>query len=135
MRTPRKLYARKRGLPETTTENYVRLASNFKERYRNHQTSFRYTRKRNKTELSKYIWDLKDRKKSFRVNWRVLRTCKPYNNENRKCNLCLQEKYFITFRKDLSSLNKRNELASLCRHINRFTLKFLVLSKNITCML
>ena len=27
---------------ETTTENYVGLASNFKERYRNHQTSFRH---------------------------------------------------------------------------------------------
>ena len=109
---------------ETTTENYVGLASNFKERYRNHQTSFRHPSKRNETELSKHIWDLKDRKKSFRVKWRVLRTCKPYNNESKKCNLCLQEKYFIIFRKDLSSLNKRNELASSCRHRNRFTLKF-----------
>ena len=109
---------------ETTKQNYVGLASNFKERYRNHQTSFRHPSKRNETELSKHIWDLKDRKKSFRVKWRVLRTCKPYNNESKKCNLCLQEKYFIIFRKDLSSLNKRNELASSCRHRNRFTLKF-----------
>ena len=104
---------------ETTTENYVGLASNFKERYRNHQTSFRH-----ETELSKYIWDLKDRKKSFRIKWRILRSCQPYSNESKKCNLCLQEKYFIIFRKDLSSLNKRNELASSCRHRNRLTLKF-----------
>ena len=109
---------------ETTTENYVGLASNFKERYRNHQTSFRHPQKRNETELSKHIWNLKDRKESFHVKWRILRTCKPYNNENKKCNLCLQEKYYIIFRKDLSSLNKRNELASSCRHRNRFTLKF-----------
>ena len=26
---------------------------------------------RETTELSKYIWDLKDRKKSFRVKWRI----------------------------------------------------------------
>ena len=109
---------------ETTTENYVGLASNFKERYRNHQTSFRHPSKRNETELSKYIWDLKDPKKLFGVKWRVLRSCQAYSNESKKCNLCLQEKYFIIYRKDLSSLNKRNELASSCRHRNRFTLKF-----------
>ena len=105
-------------------KNYVGLASNFKERYRNHQTSFRQPSKRNETELSKYIWDLKDRKKSFRVKWRILRSCQPYSNESKKCNLCLQEKYFIIFRKDLSSRIKRNELASSCRHRNRLTLKF-----------
>ena len=100
---------------ETTTETYVGLASNFKERYRNHQTSFRHPSKRNETELSKYIWDLKDRKKSFHVKWRILRSCQPYSNVSKKC---LQEKYFIIFRKDLSSLNKRNELASPCRNRN-----------------
>ena len=109
---------------ETTTENYVGLASNFKERYRSHQTSLRHPSKRNETELSKYIWDLKDRKKSFRVKWRILRSCQPYSNESKKCNLCLQEKYFIIFRKDLSSLNKGNEIASSYRHRNRLTLKF-----------
>ena len=109
---------------ETTTENYVGLASNFKERYRNHQTSFRHQNKRNETELSKHIWNLKDRKESFHVKWIILRMCKPYNNESKKCNLCLQEKCYIIFRKDLSSLNKRNELASSCHHRNRFTLKF-----------
>ena len=65
---------------ETTTETYVGLASNFKERYRNHQTSFRHRSKRNETELSKNIWDLKDRKKLFHVKWRILRSCQPYSN-------------------------------------------------------
>ena len=39
-------------------------------------------------------------------------------------NLFLQEKYFIIFRKDLSSLKKRNQLARACRYRNRFTRKF-----------
>ena len=98
---------------DTKTENYVGLASNFKEWYRNHQTSFRHPSKRNETELSKYVWDLKDRKKSFRVKWRILRSSQPYSNVSKKCNLCLQEKYFIIFRKDLSSLNKR--ASNVCR--------------------
>ena len=120
MPTQRTLLERKRSLPGNSCHrnnngNYVGLASNFKERNRNHQTSFRHPSKRNETELSKYIWDLKDQKKSFRVKWRVLRSCQPYSNETKKCNLCLQDKYFIIFRKDLSSS---------CRQRNRFTLKF-----------
>ena len=52
---------------DTATESYVGLATNFKERYRNHQSSFRHTNKRNETELSKYIWTLKDAKKPFEI--------------------------------------------------------------------
>ena len=44
------------------TESYVGLATNFKERYWNHKSSFRLRNKRNETELSKYIWTLKDAK-------------------------------------------------------------------------
>ena len=52
---------------ETTTENYVGLASNFKKRYRNHQTSFRHPpppNKRSDTEsklegsLAFILWTL-----------------------------------------------------------------------------
>ena len=74
---------------EATNESYVGLASNFKDRYRNHMTSFRHANRRNETELSKYIWTLKDARKPFRVQWKVLATCKPYDNMTKKCNLCL----------------------------------------------
>ena len=40
---------------DAATESYVGLATNSKERYRNHQTSFRHTNRRNETELSKHI--------------------------------------------------------------------------------
>jgi len=82
---------------ETTTETYVGLASNFKERYRNHQTSFRHRSKRNETELSKYIWDLKDRKKSFHVKWRILRSCQPYSNVNQEVQSVPSRKVFYYF--------------------------------------
>ena len=40
---------------EMTNESYVGLATNFKDRYRNHMTSFQHTNRRNETELSKHI--------------------------------------------------------------------------------
>ena len=61
--------------------------------------------------------------KPFRVQWKVLATCKPYDNMSKKCNLCLKENFSIICRNDLCTLNKRNELASSCPHRNRFTLK------------
>ena len=108
---------------DTTTESYVGLATNFKERYRNHKASFRHANKRNETELSKHVWTLKDANKPFNIKWRILRKCKPYSNITKKCNLCLYEKFVIICKKDLCSLNKRNELASSCPHRNRYVLK------------
>ena len=60
---------------DTATETYIGLATNFKERYRSHQSSFRHINKRNETELSKYIWTLKDAKKPFEIKWKVLKRC------------------------------------------------------------
>ena len=43
-----------------TIETYIGLTGNdFKTRYRNHTASFRHTKHRNSTELSKHIWTLK----------------------------------------------------------------------------
>ena len=108
---------------ETTTETYVGLATNFKECYRNHQTSFRHSKRRNETELSKHVWNLQDAKKPFQIKWKVLKRCKPYSNINNKCNLCLYEKFIIICKKELCSLNRRNELASSCPHRNRYVLQ------------
>ena len=52
---------------EATNESYVGLATNFKDGYRNHMTSFPYANRRNETELSKHISTLKDARKPFRV--------------------------------------------------------------------
>ena len=100
----------------TTTETYVGLATNFKERYRNHQSSFRRSNRRNETELSKYIWTLQDSKKPFQIKWKVSKKCKPYSNISKKCNLCLSEKFIIIYKNELCNLNRRKELASSCPH-------------------
>ncbi|KAL9965170.1 hypothetical protein ACROYT_G028933 [Oculina patagonica] len=112
---------------QTSSESYVGLASNFKDRYRNHTASFRHESKRNETELSKHVWTLQDTNKPFSIKWRIIKQCRPYNNINNKCNLCLFEKFVIICKKNLCSLNKRNELASSCPHRNRFLLKNFVI--------
>lgn len=108
---------------ETTTETYVGLATNFKERYGNHKTSFRHSKRRNETELSKHVWKLQDAKKPFQIKWKILKKCKPYSNISKKCSLCLNEKFIIICKKELCSLNRRNELASSCPHRNRYVLR------------
>ena len=121
---------------QSSSETYVGLATNFKERYRNHTASFRHQSKRNETELSKHIWALKDNNKPFNIKWRIIKQCRPYSNVNNKCNFCLFEKFVIICRKNLCSLNKRNELASSCPHRNRYLVKklfFFLYNNAISC--
>ena len=102
------------------TETYIGLTENeFKTRYRNHTASFRHTKHRNSTELSKHIWTLKDKNIDHSISWRPLSSHPTYNSASKKCNLCLKEKFFIICRPELSTLNKRNELVSSCRHRNK----------------
>ena len=106
----------------STTETYIGLTENdFKTRYRNHTASFRHTKHRNSTELSKHT--LKENNINHFISLRILSSRSPYNSANKRCNLCLREKLLITRRPELSSLNKRNELVSSCRHRNKTLLR------------
>ena len=105
-------------------QTYVGLTENsFKTRYSNHKSSFANANKRNNTELSKYIWYLKENLTKFNITWRILKHASSYNPTSNRCNLCLWEKYFIICKPDLASLNKRNELISSCRHAGKYALK------------
>ena len=76
-----------------TAETYIGLTENdFKTRYRNHTASFRHTRLRNSTELSKHIWTLKDSNIDHFISWRIISSSSPYNSASKRCNLCLKEK-------------------------------------------
>ena len=94
----------------------------FKHRYANHLTSFRHEKYGNRTELSKYIWDLKRESKTFRVSWDILRKAPAYSNLSKRCDLCLTEKLMIISANKSTLLNKRSELISKCRHQNKFYL-------------
>ncbi|KAJ8037225.1 hypothetical protein HOLleu_17989 [Holothuria leucospilota] len=54
-------------------EKYVGLTENtFKLRLANHQQSFTKEKYRNQTELSKYVWTLKNSNTDFKIHWKIL---------------------------------------------------------------
>ena len=105
-------------------ETYVGLTeTEFKTRYNNHKTSFNTPSKKNATELSKHIWKLKESNLEYNIEWSIIGKAKPYSNTNKRCSLCIQEKFIIICKPNLATLNRRNELISTCRHNNKFLLK------------
>ena len=109
---------------QTTTKNYIGLTEGtFKQRYTQHKSTFTHRKLSNSTELSKYIWQLKDSNTSFTTKWSMIARARPYHNSSKRCDLCLAEKLYIIKRSNSNLLNKRSELVSKCRHENKFYLK------------
>ena len=99
---------------QTATKNYIGLTEGtFKQRYTQHKSTFTHRKLSNSTELSKYIWQLKERNINFTTKWSIIARARPYNNSSKRCDLCLAEKLN-------NLLNKRSELISKCRHENKF---------------
>ena len=104
-------------------ETYIGLcATDFKSRYSNHKASFKHKTKQNQTELSKHIWQLKEKGENFTLTWKKIAQAQPYNNKTKKCNLCLLEKLYIICKPHLATINKRQELSSTCRHAKSYLL-------------
>ena len=98
------------------TETYVGLCmTTFKDRFRNHKTSFKH-RKNSNTTLSSHIWDLKDQNIDYELTWKILDRGKPFSPVSQICNLCTKEKYFILFEPNQATLNKKEELYNYCLH-------------------
>ena len=98
-------------LKENTTNdgvNYNGLTENtFKGRFYKHSNSFKYESNSNSTELSKYLWKMK--RKAIEqpiMHWSVIDRVEPYQNEFKRCNLCLKEKYHV-LTSPMNPINKR----------------------------
>ena len=118
-------------LDNNTTESYIGLCeTDFKARYSNHKTSIKHNNKRNATELSKYIWKLKDQNINYNLNWTIIKQAQSYNNSTKRCNLCLTEKYYIINRPELATLNKKSEFISTCRHSRNYLLSHFLANKH-----
>ena len=96
----------------------------FKQRFYNHKKSFRNRHYATETSLSKYIWEIKDKYDiTPNLKWYIIKTVPGYSNISKRCMLCLHKKYEILNYPDQEELlNKRCELVSKCRHINKFLL-------------
>ena len=93
-----------------------------KARISKHYTSFRHSRYRNETELSKFIWSLQDRGKNYDIAWSITCKSRKYQCGSSRCDLCLSEKLLIARNDADGMLNSRSELISKCRHKNKFLL-------------
>ncbi len=59
-------------------KQYIGLTSTtFKERLGNHNHSFKSRSKSNATELSKFVWKLKDQNTDFSIKWSILQKASP----------------------------------------------------------
>ena len=92
----------------------------FKTRYNAHTHSFRSEHCRRETELSKYIWDLKDQHQPYAIRWEVVQRAAPYKAGSRRCDICISEKLAIATADPRFLLNKRAEIISTCRHRAKF---------------
>mgnify|MGYP001294396990 CR=1 FL=1 len=107
-----------------TDKEYIGLSSNpFKQRYSNHKGSFTHQKHAHSTALSTHIWDLKSRNIPFSTKWSIQKMARPYSKETQNCQLCLTEKTLISLANTRTSLNKRNEIVSKCRHRDKWLLK------------
>ena len=90
---------------------YIGLTNGtFKQRYANHCRDFKYRKYEKSTEVSKYIWKLKNEGKSPIIKWSILKhiDSKPRVNYWK---LCLIEKLFIINNLgDRNLLNNKSEL-------------------------
>ena len=81
---------------------------------------------KNGTTLSKYIWTLKDpddcnlepcpNKMEYEIKWKILARASGYNPITGLCRLCLKECYFLLFKPETASLNRRSEIYTPCKH-------------------
>ena len=96
---------------------YIGLtASKFKERYANHKKSIKHKKYSKETTLSKKIWEIKEKGLEYELKWKILDRAQPFSPVVGICGLCTQEKWYILFKPELSTLNKREEILGHCFH-------------------
>ena len=90
--------------------------------YNNHTISLQNRDYEKETELSEYVWDLKDKGEDFTIKLSVVAIALPYICGSNCYDLCLTEKMVINKADSRTLLNKRSEIVSKCCHHNKFTL-------------
>ena len=110
--------------PNQPDMSYIGLAdTTFKERWRNHDSSFKHPSRRKKTTLAGHYWNLRDKgidAKDIEINWNIIQHALPYQCGTRRCDLCLSEKLQISLGDKSKLLNDRSEVISPCYHRPKF---------------
>ena len=110
-------------ITSTNKYYYGTCGNTFKERCNNHKCSFRKKSREKTTELSKYVWELKEKDINHIINWDFAMKSHKYVCGSRKCDLCICEKLLIARADPNVLLNKRDKLVSKCWQRNKYILK------------
>ena len=97
--------------------------TSFKDRFRSHTRDFRLKKYVNSTELSKYMWKLKDEKITANIKWNIMSTVHgtPKGGVSK---LCLTEKLWLLKHFNYKHLlNKKSEFISKCRQEKKLLVK------------
>ena len=103
--------------------NYIGCTEGeFKTRYNGHTDSFRNTNKKSSTTLAALVWENNLQPKPT-VKWSIVQKTNKYLPGSNMCDLCGSEKlHILKSTKDKNNINKRNEIAAICVHRNKFKL-------------
>ena len=74
---------------------------------------------KNDTEFSKEFWKIKRRNSVPKIKWRILKKCSRFNSSLLRCKVCVNGKPETALIKGNNILNRRTELTSKCRHVNK----------------
>ena len=59
---------------------------------------------------------MKDEGIEYDVSWKLIERAQPYSPITGLCALCTLEKYYIIFKPELATINKKNEVNNHCFH-------------------
>ena len=109
--------------PNAVTKVYYGLTCNtFKTRHNRHNETFRKKKFYDETELSKYLWKLKEKNINFRTEWKLKEHARPFKPGDKFCSLCNAEKKAIILGDRRKTLNKLSEFIAKCRHKKKYML-------------
>ena len=106
--------------PETgqeIKETYIGLtATTFYERHKNHESNFKLRSHETKSELSKYMWKLKDKNIICKIEWKIVDRAPKFTPVSKTCKLCTLERFYLLCKKESYTLNKNKEFGDECLH-------------------
>ena len=99
------------------TNTYSRLAATtFYKRHQNHKTNLKDRNHSTKSALSSHVWKLKDCGLVPTLFWKIIDRGKQFSPTSRSCKLCTLERYILTCRPYLHTLNKNKEFGNEWLH-------------------
>ena len=88
--------------------------------FKNHVSDFKNCKEKG-TEISKYIWKLKNYNIDYKIDWEVIHHIGKAKNLQSICSTCILETVAIAKADRRDNLNKRYELFYSCPHFRKQT--------------